>query len=236
MHPSTPNYLLAHLSQRLLQAVRNQAAEQLIPEQESISLNTLLAYLENDVAKKTFWINMYNAWFQWLVLQAVPRKSIFTHALIPFADIRLSLDDIEHGILRRHRWKYGLGYLPLVFCPRHIKRLAVEEVDHRIHFALNCGAVSCPPIAIYDFHRLNDQLDVATRQFMMSETTVEEESKTLRTTRLLAWFRGDFRKAGGPRRFLEQLFDRDFRGFTIAYNAYSWDEKLMHFAAPNENE
>ena len=40
--------------------------------------------------------------------------------------------------------------------------MAVDVIDFRIHFALNCGAKSCPPIAFYSYDKINDQLDLAT--------------------------------------------------------------------------
>ena len=53
-----------------------------------------------------------------------------------------SLDDIEHGILRRNaRNHIEVGDSKLT----HM----VDKVDYRIHFALNCGAQSCPAIAFY---------------------------------------------------------------------------------------
>ena len=59
-----------------------------------------------------------------------------------------SLQDIEHGILRGNR--KGPGQFKKPFNkgdPR--AEAAVHEVDPRIHFALVCGAKSCPPIKTY---------------------------------------------------------------------------------------
>lgn len=48
--------------------------------------------------------------------------------------------------LRKHRWKWSFGYLPNPFELILIRNLAVQKVDCRIHFALNCGPKSCPQI------------------------------------------------------------------------------------------
>jgi hypothetical protein len=61
-----------------------------------------------------------------------------------------SLDDIEHGVLRANRGHPAAGGRPQ-FGPEDPRRrgLVVQELDPRIHFALNCGARSCPPIRVY---------------------------------------------------------------------------------------
>ena len=78
--------------------------------------------------------------------------------LLIYKGLILSLDDIEHGILRRYRQKYSLGYLPQFWVNNTIKKLAVHEMDNRIHCALSCGAVSCPAIAFYDAENIDAQL------------------------------------------------------------------------------
>jgi len=60
-----------------------------------------------------------------------------------------SLNDIENGVLRSNR----VSAVPLTRPPFGMEdpRLAImlPQCDPRIHFALNCGANSCPPIAVY---------------------------------------------------------------------------------------
>ena len=112
---------------------------------ENITIERLTDELNTDDAKKCFWINIYNAYYQLLALKHnQTRGDIFKLKDIKIARNQFSLDDIEHGILRKYRWKFSLGYLPNIFVSVLIKKLAVNVVDYRIHFALNCGAVSCP--------------------------------------------------------------------------------------------
>ena len=80
----------------------------------------------------------------------------------------MSLDDIEHGILRRSKIKWSEGYFNKLFPSKFEKENRVNKVDYRIHFALNCGARSCPPIAFYDPEKLDKQLDVATMIYLKS--------------------------------------------------------------------
>ena len=47
--------------------------------------------------------------------------------------------------------------------------LPPQPVDPRIHFALNCGAASCPPIRVYTPERLEFGLAAAASAFCASE-------------------------------------------------------------------
>jgi thiol-disulfide isomerase/thioredoxin len=46
-------------------------------------------------------------------------------------------------------------------CNKALPHLAAvqKKVDYRIHFALNCGAKSCPPIVYYSPEKLDQQLE-----------------------------------------------------------------------------
>jgi hypothetical protein len=47
---------------------------------------------------------------------------------------------------------------------------------------LNCGAISCPPIFVYEFEQLDKQLNSATDSFIEAETTINADSKTISTS------------------------------------------------------
>ncbi|WP_323192978.1 DUF547 domain-containing protein, partial [Halostella sp. PRR32] len=66
----------------------------------------------------------------------VPRRPIFRRNLLTVAGESLSVDDVEHGILRRSRSGIGLGYVPRLRRSRFERRHRVDDVDPRIHFAL----------------------------------------------------------------------------------------------------
>ncbi|MEF8872985.1 MAG: DUF547 domain-containing protein, partial [Haloarculaceae archaeon] len=106
-------------------------------------------------AALAFWSNLYNAGTQRLLdthseLYESPLRSLrfFSIPAVRVAGHSLSLDDIEHGLLRG-RSKYGLGYLPRFLPDTFEMRYRLDSVDPRIHFALNCGAESCPAIRAY---------------------------------------------------------------------------------------
>jgi hypothetical protein len=60
-------------------------------------------------------------------------KGMLKRKRIKIAHHLLSLDDIEHGILRIHKYKIGFCYLNNPFYPAFIKRLAIEKVDHELN-------------------------------------------------------------------------------------------------------
>lgn len=102
-----------------------------------------------------------------------------------------SLDDIEHGILRSNR-PHPANRHPQ-FCKEDPRlKLAVKAIDSRIHFALNCGAKSCPPISFYTLDNLDSGLDMAARNFITNETSVDAKNASLQLSKLLLWYREDF--------------------------------------------
>ena len=109
-----PDQNILHLSEKLLYAVKTEAAtDSLETVLASLKMDDVITGLSNDTARKTFWINIYNAWYQLLFIREKKTKpEIFTDKSILIAGHSFSLDDIEHGILRKYRWKYSMGYLP----------------------------------------------------------------------------------------------------------------------------
>ena len=92
--------------------------------------------LNTDDLKKTFWINIYNAFYLINLKEKKLGKEIFNLKRIKIARAVFSLNDIEHGILRKYKFRIGYGYITNPFYSDFIKKLAVSKVDYRIHFAL----------------------------------------------------------------------------------------------------
>ncbi len=213
-------------SEKLLYAAKTgRPTEALVRGLAETPFRQLTGELNDDTHKLAFWINAYNAYF--LILRhekGLQRPGIFRQKAVRIAGRDFSLDDIEHGILRRNRWKWSLGYLPYPFAPKLLRQLAVARIDPRIHFALNCGARSCPPIAFYSPDKLDRQLDLATRSFLESETDFLPEKKEVCTTRLLLWYQGDFSGMRGVRKTLERVLERDLAGWRVRFGGYDWGE------------
>lgn len=133
-----------------------------------------------------FWINAYNLLTlsaivdhypirsHWFTLQ--PRNSIrqidgvWTTLTWPVAGRTATLDDIEHRILRP------------------------EFRDPRVHFAINCASIGCPPLADtpYRAATLDAQLDEAARRYFAAPEGLQVDGSTLRVSSILKWYGDDF--------------------------------------------
>lgn len=223
------------LSEQLLLNVKMEKDTTSLQSQlENFGPKNLTASLTNDNKKKAFWVNIYNAYF--LILRKernIVKPDIYKKKLFAIAGRSYSLDDVEHGILRRYRYKYSLGMIANLMASKFIKNQAVDILDYRIHFALNCGAKSCPPIAFYDAENIDAQLDMATQSFLEEESKFDEVNKVVSTTALFKWYYGDFGGKRGIRRIFSQQLNKDISGYKIAYTAYSWEEDLDNFVEGN---
>ena len=226
-------------AQNFLYAARTEdwrQADSLRLRLEQLSIAELSAQLTDDAARKAFWINMYNAYIQYLLRQeperyAKPMK-FFAQRQMCIAGRSFSFDDIEHGVLRRSRIRWSLGYLRQIFVPRDIRALWVDEIDHRIHFALNCGASSCPPIAYYEGESIEEQLELAEAHFISSQSEVDSEAQRIHTSKILFWFRGDFGGMRGIRSLLAKQGIEGAEHYKIRYKDYNWKLHLDHFVEP----
>lgn len=202
------------------------------PEALADSLNTQARQL-------AFWLNVYNGYTQFF-LKSDPstylndRRRYFRQDQIHIAGERVSLEDVEHGVLRRGATIYSLGHLRLLF-PRRafVRRFAVETVDYRLHFALNCGARSCPPVLPYTEAAVDDQLDAISRFYLAKEARYEPDANRIQVPRLMRWFSADF--GGGSARAKRAILVRhgvlpDGVQPRIEYRGYDWTLLIGNYA------
>lgn len=226
-----PDRKLIELSGKLLlQVKKEEPVDSLRAVLSEINPDRLVSGLPDDDARKTFWINIYNAYFQILATkEKKTRPAIFRDKLITIGGIKLSLDQIEHGILRRYRSKFSLGYLPQFFPGKRIKQLAVSKIDYRIHFALNCGATSCPPIAFYDYDKIDQQLGIAASSFLKTDTKVDTVKKEVEVSKIMQWFKADFGGNKGIKEILKKYMGQDFSEYSLKFKDYDWTQKMKNF-------
>jgi hypothetical protein len=175
---------------------------------ERLTESGLHGQLDNDAKKLAFWLNIYNGFTQ-VILKKDPdqyktRNAFFSSKQIQVAGQQLSLDEIEHGILRRSKIKWSEGYLGKPFPGTFEKDFRVEKLDYRIHFALNCGAKSCPPIAFYDPEQIDKQLSVAVKTYLKGECEFNPAKNSISVPALMGWFRHDFGGKEGIYQILKQ--------------------------------
>lgn len=161
-------------------------------------------------ARLAFWINVYNALVLHGIVSLGVRRSVarawnfFGRAAYRIDGFVFSADDIEHGVLRGNRRRVIPPLRP--FGPRDPRRrFAQTPLDPRIHFAINCGARSCPPVDVYRAALIDTQLDLAARNFV--NEGVRLEGGRVVCSRLFKWYRRDFDEAGGLGGFLLRYLD-----------------------------
>ena len=91
------------------------------------------------------------------------------------------------------------------------KPVTLDEIEHenlrpiykdaRVHFALVCGAVSCPFLRseAYTGSKLNEQLDAQGRQFLSDpfRNNYNDQKKVLHLSKIFDWFSKDFKRDSG---------------------------------------
>ncbi len=167
----------------LLAAVRAEGTAALVTELDALQgyLDGLAQCDPDELDRHealAYWINLYNAGSMRLAAEA-QRRALptllrlpdgFDRPFIAVAGERLSLDDIEHGKIRR----FG---------------------DPRVHGALNCCSRSCPLLRSepYGGRNLDTQLDEQLRRFLAAGgIRLEPEPQRVTLSRIFQWFGSDF--------------------------------------------
>lgn len=188
----------------------------------------------SDEIRLAFWINAYNACMLNRVATNYPIRrnaglvgsirnafadrpdnsvwqirDVFTGSFCDVAGATRSLDEIEHEIIRP---TWG---------------------EPRIHFAVNCAALSCPPLAdeAYVPERLEEQLDRAVRGLVRNpEHFLIDRSGagSLTLNRVLDWYGDDFGGTDGLLDFFAGYLPEDdaeflrHPGIDVRFFEYDW--------------
>ena len=176
--------------------------------------------LETQQDKLAFWINVYNIFAVKIVTDNYPLKSIKNVGGL-FKSVwkikagmvggeKYTLDEIEHGILRK-----------------------IE--DPRIHTAIVCASISCPNLSMkaYKSENLNEQLDIQMSDFLANPNKGmridnNQEPKRILLSRIFDWFADDFKSSGGVREFIKPYVPVRYRPALeniqnpISYMDYNW--------------
>lgn len=123
--------------------------------------------------------------------QAESRRQFFQGTCYSIGGFEFSLDDIEHGLLRCNAVHPSSG---LKFFPDGDPRakLVLQRLDPRIHFALVCGAKSCPPVRAYSLNNLENGLQGAANVFCLNNIAVDVDKREITLPKLFDWYRHDF--------------------------------------------
>lgn len=170
-----------------------------------------------------FLANLYNAKTIDIVLDHYPVKSIKDISLgggffssfaggpwkakvLTVRGVELSLDDVEHGILRP------------VF------------KDPRAHYSVNCASLGCPNLQAEAFvgARLDAQLDAAARAFVNHPRGAVVTRDGLVVSSIYSWFKADFGNSDGGvvahlRKYASPAMTTELQSVTsVAKHQYDW--------------
>ncbi len=171
-----------------------------------------------------------DAVIQYQIRSSLSRQiGFFRRAAYRVGGMRFSADDIEHGVLRGNRRHPALPFPQ--FAPNDPRLLVtIAPLDPRVHFALVCGARSCPPIAFYDGGQLDQQLNLATSAFINGGGShFDPKSNTLWLSKIFQWYQADFGGRRGAlqtvRQYLKDSTTKasiESRSLRIRYLPYDW--------------
>ena len=155
-----------------------------------------------------FYLNAYNAWILHEALKKYPTKSVkdplftfFTSKRIVVAGKKMSFNQLEKEIIR------------------------ARFNEPRVHFALNCGSRSCPPLrnAPFSGSTLDPDLEKITRDFVNSPNGVATSRDGVQVSKIFDWYEEDF---GGPAGSAASINKRRATplppGARINYQEYDW--------------
>lgn len=167
-----------------VKAKDRQALDTYIRSLEATTVSAL-----NREEQKAYWINLYNSLTVKVILDHYPVKSIrdidispgilsdgpWRAKLLLVEGEKVSLDDIEHRILRSI-WK-----------------------DNRVHYAVNCASIGCPNLQPEAFTASSTEglLEKGAREYVNQSRGVRVEGGRLYLSSIYNWFEVDF---GGSRK------------------------------------
>ena len=222
--------VLTNLSREFLRAAKNDnSIDPFLAELLEVSEANILKELEEDTSKKIFWINLYNAFV--LIEFRNKSKLNYENKLVHFQGISLTLEEIEHGILRDSKSKLGLGYFRKWDISSFEKQARVNSTDYRVHFALNCGANSCPPIFVFSPNNLENELDLVAESYLQDSICFKQQENVLKVPRICLWYLGDFGGFKGIQRMLKhyKIIAPDVAP-KIGFLKYDWTTNTNNFS------
>lgn len=199
-------------------------------KRDSLKLNSYLKQLSSqppspgwsENEELAYWINAYNAFTLKLIVDNYPIKSITDlHPTIHIPVLNTvwhkkffkiggeltSLDEIEHQILRK---KFD---------------------EPRIHFAINCASVSCPPLRneAYVAEKLDIQLNEQARNFINDSTRNKLMTDNPEISKIFSWFSDDFKKDQNLIDYLNQYSNiKISQDADLDYLEYDWSLNDVH--------
>ncbi|CAJ1951760.1 unnamed protein product [Cylindrotheca closterium] len=191
--------------------------------------------------KMAFCINLYNLMIKYAFVKVgipssnVDRVAFFTKVQFYIGSDLFSFQDLENGILRGNR-KAPYSLTPQLGSDDPRLLLSMDNVDCRIHFALNCGATSCPPVKNFTKEGIHEELRIVSQAFCegAEQVKIDIGKNTVHLSKIFSWYFEDFGSSNMELLLMVSGFLRDEKkeslqslfeassSVKIKYNNYDW--------------
>jgi len=211
-------------------ALADEATNERLQRQRELLAAFDVDALESREKAIAFWLNAYNFFMIDHILEHRPddklidsvwdyggrinplRSNVFERELFNIGGQKYSLDGIEKGILLGDQYKER------------------DWFEARVHFAVNCASVGCPPLRqqIYTPDNVDRLMSENTRRAFNTPHHLKVDGDTLYLTRLFDWYEDHFeREAGSIREFIRAYADQAVvedmqQTDTISHISYDW--------------
>jgi len=201
-----------------------------VKDQRATLAEQSLDFIEDREIANAFWLNAYNFFMIAHILDERPdgkliesvwdyggrynpfRKNVFERDFFEIGGDKYSLDAMEKDILLGNDyWDKGWA-------------------DARVHFAVNCASVGCPPLRdeVYTGDNVAAYLEENTRRALNTHYHLKVDGSTLYLSSLFDWYEDDYKKeADSVRDWLKEHGDERVREKVektqrIRYIDYDW--------------
>ncbi len=197
--------------------------------------------LSTRASRLAFWVNLYNLMAIHGVLAHRVKHSVrdargFFTSCCQVGSVVLSLDDVEHGILRGNARKYkGLKRFFSSSDPR--RKLVLEPMEPRVHFALYSACRSSPLLDAYRAANVEQQLEHATERYLRSRVEIRGAGSKILLPRIFEWYAGDFGSREQMMRLIVDHLGEDTRRelpgdraveAVIGFVEFNWSLNQLH--------
>ncbi len=202
--------------------IKDGEARRLLADYKVVLAGARPEQMSNPSERLSFWINAYTALVIDGLIHLVERDgeaasidaddfALFTRIKHKIAGFRVTLEEVEHLVLRGHRLYPDVRDTPVALADQlmdqHRLLFPSGRRDPRVNFAVSFGARSFPPIPAqaYTAAALETLLDERTRAFINDRDLGASERGV---SVLFEWFRRDFvEDAGSVKAFIEPYLD-----------------------------
>lgn len=166
--------------------------------------------LEGKAESVAFWINAYNFFMLEQILTEQPDGKLVSSVwdyggrVNPFVD---SVFEREKFVIGGEGFSLNQIEKDTLLGDEYASR---GWKDARVHFAVNCASVGCPPLRdkVYTAENLERLLAENTRRAFNTDRHLKVEGDTLYVTELFKWYEEDFKEASGSTKaFIEEWAD-----------------------------